>query len=328
MELIGRLTLVVFVACGSLTAQRPPSRAEVVEEELERNQRKFAEIESRLQRLRELRLRHDMGLPVRAEKYFKLDEEQLEVVRDGVGHERLITEEAEVQRLSSHATALAEQCDAARRDLVARAAAQAKDPEGVEPILPRPGPSSVHTPVIRIPKPTTTDHTSSHTTTSRPTELLPVPDKPKPEEFHKVISGSSNRSAVGRILLRSGEELLLRAAKAEPEQAAALEARAKKLLQKAKNELQPLQESKKAALVDLYHLARCEEKLGNLAAADSLYAQIISKDQTVGTDGKEVYGKWGRAAQAAKSVLRWISDTGSWKPATDIEKIRWETDKK
>ena len=53
-------------------------------------------------------------------------------------------------------------------------------------------------------------------------------------------------------------------------------------------------------------------------------AQIIALDHQDQPDGTVRYGPFGLAAQSAKSVLRWVSDTGGWRPHKDVDAIGWD----
>ncbi|MCA8941290.1 MAG: hypothetical protein KDB80_01915 [Planctomycetes bacterium] len=317
-----RTAFVLMLLAASLPAQGGFRTTTKIEEELARREREFAESESRLQRLQELRVRLDLGLPVRAERYFALDPEQRELVREN-GTERLLTEEKEVERLSVAATTLEEQLDAATRSK------STDDLDGALTSIPVDR-GTDDLPMVSEPGSPIAQRAPSEPSTNVPMPF-PFVDTDEAEETEqdpgqsRLIVGSANHSAVGRVMLRSGEDLLARAATAEGEAATELQARAIKHLTDAKRELELVTKADDAELVDLYCLARCEEKLGNYAAADSLYAQIIARDQIDQPDGTQTYGKWGRAAQASKSVLRWMQDTSGWTPAMDIEAIQWES---
>lgn len=337
------LLAVLTVSDGALHAQRNrTTKAEQLEDELERSQRRFAETESRLMRLQELRLRLAFGLPVQAAKYFHLEPGKSEVLREG-GSERLLTEENEKQRLSVELSRLNDEYERVRAQRGGGPVeAGARPPGGVatsSTVLPRidsdwgalSRPLTDATDATTAPEsagPAGVDPSAGDTSepqTSGPFEIetprVRIPSGPPA----RVIVGSDKHGAVGRVLLRSAEEAQTHAQRTrDPEVRKSMEARARQLLENARRELEPLTKLDKPELMDLYHLARCEEKLGNLAAADSLYAEIISRDMYIDADGKEAFGSWGRAAQASKSVLRWVTDTGKWKPTRDVDEIRWD----
>ena len=102
---------------------------------------------------------------------------------------------------------------------------------------------------------------------------------------------------------------------AESWRASALDA-----LREARRHLKRVEEPR---LIDLFRLARCEEKLGRRDVANALFNDIIRRDSVTGEGGDIRYGHWGLAAQLARSVLAWRVDNDGWRPARDVDEIRW-----
>ncbi len=278
------------------------------------------------EQLFEARIQLDLGLEVR-ESLFEPTVAEREAARFG-GPERLDAERAAVARLARRHAELAEQAEALRtaaeeratredlvlvqsevparselEDLVARARAataaqraaqRAESTEGVE-----------------SDDATAEDHQAgSGARTSRPAVF---------------VQGAGDASALGFALLRAGNLLARDAERAardgDGSRAEELKGAATKRFEDARASFESLREQDLATVRELFGLACTLERLGDLAAADSRYVQVMALDQETAPDGTVGYGAWGRAAQTARTVMHWLDDNRGWRPRRDPDEI-------
>ena len=92
----------------------------------------------------------------------------------------------------------------------------------------------------------------------------------------------------------------------------------------------PAAKKKKPALIDLFYLGLAYERLGHKKGqqvyfdkANDMFARVQALDTRNGKDGKPIVGRWARASQSARQTMMWLLDSGKWKPARDVSKIKW-----
>lgn len=179
-------------------------------------------------RLIHILIRHSLGLPIEAKDYLKLTESEAGM---SVSAARQTLREAQ-RDLALRAAELE------RKELSANAAPASEVKPGTQrkPDLgPQQAPVARDLP-IRLPI-----FTQKKQTTGT--------NEPKPQRVVAVISGSRDKSAVGRILFKAGK------------------------YETALKELAPLENDKNADYADLFYLARCYEELHDLAKAVAAKAE-------------------------------------------------------
>ena len=153
-------------------------------------------------------------------------------------------------------------------------------------------------------------------------DLIPTGGPERPAVF---VHGSRDGSALGFALLRAGNRLSRDAERAErggdAGRAGELRAAAAERFEDARASFESLRDQDLATVRELFGLACALEKLGDLVAADSRYVEVMALDQETAPDGSQTYGPWGRAAQTARTVMRWMDDNRGWKPRRDPEEI-------
>lgn len=345
-----RLSAVLLTALAAVTcvtdveAQR--RRRSTVQDEIKGQERRLSEARNLEQRLLELRIRQDLGLPVRSGRYVDLSEEERDRVRFG-GREALESEEARVRDLSGQLAAIESALDGNR---AAAPAFESEMPPSTgllgagagsidlgaalrrksnRPILP--DDSDPATAGAQENTPTTSGEAG---VTARLPVGVPLEVG---AEGADLIHGSLDAFAVGRALLRHAEALLSAAKDAEgseeTERAQSYRQAAVAELGKARSELEPLvyveDEGKlakhlreDASLRAMFLLAKCEELLGDFSTASGLYIDIMNRDRTE-TEAGVTYGRWGLAADSAKRVLDFLLEHKNWDPLPKIEAIEW-----
>jgi hypothetical protein len=317
----------MLVGLGAVDAAPAQTRmnAAALRSELEQKQRRLAEVASLEERLLELRIRHELGLPVRGGNYFGLTADDRDHAEVG-GRDRQEREEAETRRLSERVADLQVQLDSAREMARTRPPAlaalgqPATAPPWSEPTMTEPlvGPGLTTEPSARTP----TD--PAPIPTPEPTPAAPLADVATTPQ--RMVPAPRDAATAGRLLLLAGEARLREASRiaGDDATAAALRDKGRALLTEARQTLDPLVAPATARPVDMFLMARCLEQLGEIEKADSMYARIMSRDFVEGADGTKEFGPWGLAAQAAKSTMAWLADTGGWRPVRDVDAIRWD----
>lgn len=241
------------------------------------------------ERLLELRIRHGLGLATDSAAPFLVQESD-RVVAGSASDRSLRDEEGQLSDLTR-------QLDEMQRKV---AADQAKHPTLGDPEIPKlPSTDTARRP--QAPKgadsgPTRRgDPKAPETPASRPQD----PRRPRSEGPPKLlISGSTDRSTVGRVLFHAGR---FKEAKAELEDAVKLE---------------------NPDLQDLFLLGQCYEKLGEPANADGQYKKVEALDSKETPQGR-VAGPWAEAARAASRQMNWMVDHGEWKLPRPVDSIEW-----
>lgn len=266
--------------------------------EIGRLQRELHKTTLRVQRMLELRIRHELGLPVDADTLFHLSPEERR--RDPATAARLLAEaDAERGRLARRLEKLRRREKTRRDDLAKTLAARTPPartmaPEHEKP--PAPGIAVARRPVAPAAPTQAPLRETDDTKESRET----TPEKSAEQEgVVHLIKGSRDRGLVGRALFLAGR------------------------YEDALRELAPFAKDERAPLVWLFWLARCYEELGRYAEADDLFARIEARDTREDEKGKTVLGAWGMAAKTARQHMTWMRERGTWKPKLDVDAIRW-----
>lgn len=331
MRVAGIMILLALVSAAVLPGQNRRLIG-TLREDLKTQQDKYYQAKVREQRLLEMRIRHDMGLPVRAGRYLEMSEEQANLIRYA-DPGMLTREEDQTRLLARQLATLQDRLEASTGGLPV----QAKGPIAL------PGVAVTSRPVTRV--------LSEPVLVSQPEEVaarpagetwqlsLSVGLNETDGEVH-LLKGSPDVATIGRVLLRYGKALLAKskafAADGLAEEAGRWRDRAREELQRAKKELDPLiwqQEQGKlsrkyrddVSLSDMFLLAQCEEKLGNFGQAEELFLQIQGLDRVQDEIGNSVFGEWGLAADAANRVMKFMLEHGQWAPVPSIESLQWQS---
>lgn len=335
-----RCLLCCVLACSALAQERRDSS---LQSELNRMDRQLKQNQGEVDRLLDLRLKHDLGLP---------NGDSVELFR----HEAPVTsasiEQAKAQLQSEERNAAELQQKFEKLKQVhdrMQAAAQSK-PEGPRPheewtSVPQPGSRPVRRPgdpVPPAPQPVPAGETQALVPVPAPAlNLLPIKGQ---------IHGSTDHVRVAAALFRAAQSLMERAeqlrAQGDAAQAAAWDKEAKERLDHAVNELQSLLKQQPPAFADLFALGRCREALFRLAELhDGLSLRSKPKDyqqreqevrepfvaitarDSVSKKGVETLGPWGRAAQTALDHFRWMNVHGRFTPSRALESITWERER-
>jgi hypothetical protein len=337
--------LLLTAAAGGLMAQDDASRGELL-----RIQRELQQNRSEVERLLDLRRRHDLGLP---------PEEAWVPPTTGVPassdqRDRLVRElreqEAATAALMDRWNLLRQQAEQLRQDAAAQVAGPGRD--AAYTTMPAPGVPLASPPPARpagemAPVAAATPATPAAPAAPSATELLALPPPTG------VIHGAEDRLQVAQALLRAGQALAQRAEQArqnaQAEVAAALDQQAKERLVRALDELSSELAQREPGFAALYFQGCCRELLFRHAeryegltlaksprdyqrreqeVRDSFLAITARDVQKQGARGEiEVLGSWGRAATAAMEHFRWMNVHGSYQPKVDIDAITWSGDK-
>lgn len=324
--------------------------------ELARNQRSLQQSRAEVERLLDLRLRHDLGLPAdMSDRTFRpaspLTTEQVEKM-----NQELRDEDANTATLLERYEKLRAAVEQLRTD----AAAKERSEQGRGTEVPAAG--------VAVP--------AGSGTRAKPSNHAPAPDAEaaKPEApaagerapapvpaasapalpagldpLRAQIHGSTDHQRVAHALFKAGQALMDQAAHAaEQGQAAAakeLDDRGKDRLLRAIDELAPLLREKEPPFAALFCRGRCLELLFRHAERhDGLsptgksrdwqrreqevrdpFLQIAARDlRKAGPRGEsEVLGAWGKAAQSAIEHFRWMNLNAAYDATATIRALTW-----
>lgn len=303
------LALSLALAVGTpLTAQqdgRVPAGRDVpvegpaeLEAQLQRLRDEGRRLELTMERLVDLRIRLDLGLPVDLGAFVVLtdddralpDEVKTGELRDLEG--RVAASSATVARLTDALRNAQRPASPVAQPAAApgtRLSGTLLDPDAAA-ALPRP--RQAHDTTRQGSRPDGREAAGARA------QSRPAP-QPREELPKLVVKSSTDRSTVGRALHRAGRHA------------------------EAKRELADAARSKTPDLMDLFVLAQCHERLGELAEADDLYKRIQAFDTRETKDGK-VVGTWGQAARLASQQMNWRNDQKDWKPPRPFESAPWK----
>lgn len=351
--------LAASLLATSLAAQN--TSTERAQAELARSQRALQQNKGEVERLLEVRVRHDLGLP--AEDSANTFRPNAPVTTEGMERSRqeLRDEDAATAALLERYKKLKSDVDQLQAEARSRAETEARAREFVVP------PANVRP--LRTTPQTSPAEARRTPTSDHPVDPLEVPPSPAGESgaghattnaipavvdlgldpVRGQIHGSSDHQRVAQALFKAGQVLMDRADVAreqkQGEAARDLDARAKERLVRAIDELQPLLKQPEPTYQSLFYLGRCRELLfrlseryDGLSLANST-ADYQKREQEVrepflsisardvakkGERGEvEVLGPWGMAAQTAMEHFRWLNLNGGYDPRPQIQALTW-----
>jgi len=331
------------------------SDAERAQAEIARTKRQLQQARGEVERLHDLRLRHDLGLPGDdGERTFRatapVDTQAMEHMQ-----QELRDQDAQTATILERYNKLRAAVDQLRADAEARARREAAErPSFTVPTagstLPTPGdavtvPAPAAGPSVR-PNPAAPD------ATARATAFEPVAVSSL-DPMRATITGSTDHQRVAQALFRAGQALLERGAAAREQAQVAiakeLDDRGKEKLQRALDELAPLLKDKEPPFEALFYQGRCLELLfryselhEGLTMATSArdyekrqqevrdpFLRIAARDvrKTGQRNEVEVLGPWGMAAQTAMEHFRWMNLNASYDATAAIQALTWPGEK-
>ena len=344
------LAAVVFATAA--TAQTTGGAGDRAQAELARSQRQLEQNKGEVNRLLEMRLRHDLGLPAddhEAATYRPtavVTTESMERAR-----QELRDEDAATAALLDRYKKLKGEVDLLQADAKARAATGSR---GL--VVP-----PANTALSRPPNPAAVPPAAGN---SVPPSAAPLAEPAPAAAMANVVAaakdlgldpvrgqihGSNDHQRVAQALFKAGQVLMDRADAARSQrqdaQAKELDTRAKERLVRAIDELAPLLKDPTPGYPTLFYLGRCRELLFRLAQRyDGLslanstrdwqqreqevrepFLAITARDvRKKGERGEiEVLGAWGTAAQTAMEHFRWLNLHGGYDPRPTIEALTW-----
>lgn len=323
--------------------------------ELQRARRQLQQNTAEVERLVEMRLRHDLGLPVESDgSVFRattaptseaLDRARQELRDQDAANASLLERynrlRAEAERLHAETEAKAQAARAAREFVVVPPANRIATGAGLgDPNVPFAVLSTPAAPIAESAGPSSVPQSAAAATVAIDLGLDPIRGR---------IHGSNDHQRVAHALFKAGQALMDRAdaarALAQPEVARELDARAKERLERAVAELEPLLGEAEPPFAALFLLGRSREQLFRLAqrheglslatstrdfqrreqAVREPFLRITARDvQRTGARGEvELLGEWGRAAQAAMEHFRWMNLHAGYDGRVAIESLTW-----
>lgn len=348
----GAIALWAFVGTSAvLSAQVRTPRVDP--DEAQRAQRALQQNRAEVDRLLDLRVRHDLGLPTDdTDPAFRTDAsvttESMERMQRQLREEDAATRSlrdrfehlhAEVDRLRAEAAARAQREQASRAFVELPSAGSRLGPAPAWP------PSAGGIDPAAAPRPTAPAPSGEVATEPRAVEIGPIVRDPLRAQIH----GSDDHLRVAQALFKAGQALLDRGdvVRAEGAIAAAkeLDDRARERLVRAVDELQPLLAQPNPPYVALFYLGRCRELLFRYSerheslSLTSSPREFQRREQQVrepfllisardvaktGERGDvEVLGAWGQAAQTAMEHFRWMNLHGGFDARASIEALTW-----
>ncbi|MCR9244989.1 MAG: hypothetical protein NXI31_08145 [bacterium] len=347
-------TLLVTALGAGLLAQgiRDP------QEEWRRAQRRLQQNRAEVDRLVDMRFRHDLGLPA-AEDPTRPTGRPMSTLQKERMLRDLRDQEGQNVALSSRFNDLRRQFEELRQEAVASAERKADEAFVVVPS------AGTARPQQRHPMPAMETNSGG---ISSPGEFQPNPGssgsglQPLPAgsspavQLTRVrgqIRGSDDHLRVAQSLFKAGQALMDVADDAREEgdvkTAESYDQRAKERLERAIAELEPLLAKPAPEYAALFCKGRCLELLFrhserydslSLRRTTRLYQQreqevrdaflaISARDvKKTGENGTvEVLGSWGMAANAAVEHFRWLNLHGAYQPVTPIAEITWPGEK-
>lgn len=324
--------------------------------ELGRNQRSLQQSRAEVERLLDLRLRHDLGLPTdTSDRTFRttgaVTTETMEKMQAELGDE---------ERNTAGLVERYEQLRVAVEQLRAEAAAKVRSDELGGTELPVAGTAAGKTGVGRrlpgagLPTGAAIGEQGNASPAPAGEAAPPAVASEAPiisslDPLRAQIHGSTDHQRVAHALFKAGQALMDRAGVAADQgQVAAakeLDDRAKERLQRALDELAPLLKAKEPPFEALFCRGRCLELLfrlaerrENLSTTGSSrdwqrreqevrdpFLQITARDVTkAGARGEsEVLGAWGKAAQSAIEHFRWMNLNAAYDATPAIRALTW-----
>jgi hypothetical protein len=326
-------------------AQHPPDQAQV-RAELARLQRDLETRRAEGDRLLELRIRHDLGLPIDEDvDTFHGDAPSITTAANPTAakaaEKQLADEDAATAQLLARAKQLEEQVGRLKGEAALRAQQKRKDDEWLTmPVAGASMPGSGQQPAA--------PQAATQPPAAPAGETAPAPMRVvlNLDPIRAQIDGSRDRPRIALSLFKAGQALTDRAEalRAQGQAAAAdqCDDAARERLQHAVAELEPEASAPGAPFAELFQLGKCRELMFRIAerreglslrndpkeyqrreqAVRDPFLAITARDvQTSG--GNEQLGIWGRAAQTAMEHFRWLNLHRGFVPRTSLESITW-----
>lgn len=347
------LTVVVatVVARGAVAQGQDGERAQA---EIQRTQRQLQQNRAEVDRLLELRLRHDLGLPADgADRTFRpptpVAGEAMERMRMD-----LREEDAATSSLLEQYNKLRAQVEALKAEAESRMASSEGGPSVVVPTAGSrvPVPSAARNandpPAAPLAQGQLVGESGPGAVAAPQLPLMRPLDKPR-----EWITGSSDHQLVAQALFKAGQQQMDDAARAlelnQPEVARQFADRGKESLKRALDELAPLLKEKTPAFPALFYQGRCLELLFRYAeryeglsiaknAGDyqrreqevrDAFLKITVRDvkKTGARADIEELGAWGRAAQTAMVHFQWMNQHADYDVMQKIQGLTWPGEK-
>ncbi|MFN3243512.1 MAG: hypothetical protein ACE37K_18555 [Planctomycetota bacterium] len=346
----------IALSLATALAAQEPLNPDQVAEQRRLAQRALEHNESQVERLIDMRLRHDLGLLP------SLDDDVVRVQRSTSSRD-MDRMRSELQDIQARNTVLAGEYDKVRRmvaDLNRKARESAAEPDPGQ-FVPVPSPGA------RV----SSNGANARRNPSRPNQSrlnqgsrMPAApagesqaSKVEPSDLGSLaldplraqIHGSKDHQRVAQSLFKAGQALMDRAvslrAQGRVEAARELDDRGRERLLRAVDELQPLLQEKQPPFVSLFYLGRCRELLFRYSQRHeglSLEAsrrafnqraqevrdpflQISARDVSKGGESGDVetLGPWGQAAKTAMEHFRWMNINSRYDATAKIEALTW-----
>lgn len=320
------------------------------QEAMLRQQRALQSNRAEIERLIDLRMRHDLGLPKdQNDDVFTRRVESSSQAIDEMDR-RLREETAVTDQTRRRFDELRKEVDQLRNAAASRLQEEERERSFIT--VPTSGSRiSYGEQEPGIPMPTQPSAVSAPAPSgeSKPAPRISDADLLGLDPVQAQIHGSEDHMRVAQALFKAGQVLLDRGESARNRGSAELgrelDDRARERLQRAVDELQPLLEQKAPPFVALFYLGRCRELLfryGERHEGLSLgknpaeyqqreqqvrepFLQITARDVSkAGERGQaQVLGSWGEAAQAAVEHFRWMNLRGGYDVRAKIESLTW-----
>lgn len=346
------LLVVLPLFAGALSAQN--ADVERTQADLSRTQRQLQQNRGEVDRLLELRLRHDLGLPAdEADRTFRSP--------TPVGTEAMERMSSELRDEDAATSNLLEQYNKLRtqvEQLKAEAEARLQKANEDRAFVTVPTTGSVATGAAPLPNPGSA--ATANTPPARPDAegappALPValPAATPIGPLRAQITGSSDHQLVAQALFKAGQQHMDDAQRAaelgQPAVAKQFADRGKESLKRALDELAPLLQGKEPPYAALFYQGRClellfrySERYENLNLRASARDYQVREQQVVdpflkitvrdvrktGERGDvDVLGPWGLAAQTAQLHFRWMNQHADYDAIPTIQALTWPGEK-
>lgn len=315
--------------------------------ELERLRRQLNNQRAEAERLLDLRIRHDLGMPIVADVLESRG--NVAATSDAMARAKreLAEQDAVTASLHQRYRQLADSVAMLQRDAALANADRLREAQlSLEvPVVGSAVPGSGASPGRAL-APTVPAGQGSATT---PAPLGEVATELDPVQVQ--IHGSSDHLRVAQTLLRAAQQLVDRASELRAAQdvatATQLDLRAKDRLQRAIAELEPLLGVDAPPYAALFCKGRClelvfriDERHAGLSLQRSAkdfqtreaevrapFLEISARDVEASATpgGQPKMGAWGIAAQNAMEHFRWLNVRGNFKPKIDLDSLQWGT---
>jgi len=344
-----RLLLASLLLCAPLLAQQTPDQKLAETVRMRRTlQGKRAEVD----RLLELRMRHDLGLPTDGnDRTFVVESESTPRAMDSMRRE-LREQEAmttsmrqRFEKLRKEVAALRSEAESAVGDASEEHPSVTMPTAGSQ--LPFAGGREFPSPVDPAPRQPVAPAPAGETAPKKPAAEQPGALALDP--LRAQIHGSTDHQRVAQALFKAGQALLdrgeLERSRGNIEAGRELDARGKERLVRAIEELDPLLQQESPPYVSLFYLGRCRELLfryserhEGLSLSESPrefqrreqevrepFLAISARDVQKGGVRAEVemLGSWGQAAQTAMEHFRWMNLHAGYDAKATIDSLTW-----